>query len=78
MINFDFSHIEEDEDSEYICQEINKLKMKNITNNIDFSKAELEKEELESKLKAFNKTKVTKLKENNNSNSFKNDENLIF
>ena len=78
MINFDFSHIEEDEDSEYICQEINILKMQNITNNIDFSKAELEKEELESKLKAFNKTKVAKLKENNNSNSFKNDENLIF
>ena len=78
MINFDFSHIEEDEDSEYICQEINKLKMQNITNNIDFAKAELEKEELESKLNALKETKVTNLKENKNYNSFKNDENLSF
>lgn len=78
MINFDFSHIEEDEDSEYICQEINKLKMQNITNNIDFAKAELEKEELESKLNALKERNVANLKENNNYNSFKNDENLSF
>ena len=54
MINFDLSHIEEDEDSEYLSQEIAKLKAQNLTNNIDFEKAELEREELEEKLNTEN------------------------
>lgn len=50
MINFDLTHIEEDEESEAISAEISKLKAQGLTNNIDFEKAELERLELESKL----------------------------
>ena len=80
MINFDLSHIEEDEDSEYLSQEIAKLKAQNLTNNIDFEKAELERQELEEKLNTENceEEKVTSIEEKCEPSKKKDDEELTF
>lgn len=80
MINFDLSHIEEDEDSEYLSQEIAKLKAQNLTNNIDFEKAELEREELEEKLNTENceEEKATSIEEKCEPSKKKDDEELTF
>ncbi len=50
MIKFDLTNIDEDEESEYLAKEILKLKEQNLTNNIDFEKAEIERQEVLKKL----------------------------
>ena len=57
--NFDFKNLKEDEDSEEILKEIIELKRQNLTNNIDFEKAEEECKELEEKLERERKEKET-------------------
>lgn len=54
--NIDLNSIPVDEESESILNEIKKFKDQGLMTNIDFTKAELEREELEQKLKVEKKT----------------------
>lgn len=69
MIKIDLNKFKEDEESEFIVQEIAKFRAKNVKNNIDFEKAELEKNELELKLSHT-------LFDNNHKNLQKNENNF--
>lgn len=65
--NFDFKNLKEDEDSEEILKEIIELKRQNLTNNIDFEKAEEERKELEEKLERERKEKESSTKKDEHS-----------
>lgn len=72
MIKFDLTNIDEDEESEYLAKEILKLKEQNLTNNIDFEKAEIEKQEVLKKLN--NKNQQSNKKEIEAIKTYKNKE----
>lgn len=77
MIKFDLTNIDEDEESEYLAKEILKLKEQNLTNNIDFEKAEIERQEVLKKLN--NKNQQSNKKEIEAIKTYKNkEENLNF
>ena len=65
IVNFNLNEIPVDEDSEKILLIINEFKKQNLTNNINFEKAEEEKLEIENK---FNYKESTSTKENSEEN----------
>lgn len=64
--NFDFSNIQEDENSEELAKEIALLKAQGLTTNIDFEKAEEEEKLVQEKLKQKDETKTNISTNDNN------------
>jgi len=58
--SLNFNNIPEDEDSEELAKIIQEFKSQNITNNIDFEKAEQERLEIEAKQKQAEEEKRIK------------------
>ena len=68
--NFNFDNIPEDEESIEILKQIQLLKNENLTNNIDFEKAEQERLELEEKNKQRAEKNANKEDEKENKSGY--------